>query len=81
MVLTKQEKLGIEKQPQEKSTVDIFSHFEGLKQKSTKSSMDLYSHVLETNQIQPKVMSIIDNEEKTLDVAFLDPKESSSKEA
>ena len=50
-------------------------------EKSTRSSFELYSQVLEANQFQPRVMSTIDNEEKILAFAFLDPKEGSSKEA
>ena len=74
VVLIEQEKLGTKENPKEQSKVDIHSHFEGIREKSIRSSFDLYSQKLEAKQIQPRVMSAINNEETTLDIALLDPK-------
>ena len=59
----------------------MLSHFVRLKEEYARSSFDLYPQVLETKQMQPRVMSSIDNKENTLNITLLDPREGSSKEA
>lgn len=57
------------------------SHYEGLKEKSIKSNLDLYPKEIEKEKSQLRTMSSIDNKEKNLNIALLEPKEGSSKVA
>lgn len=59
----------------------MLSCFEGSKEESTKSSLDLYPQVLEKKKMEPRMMPSIENKEKTLNIALLEPKAGSSKDA
>ena len=57
----------------------MLSHYEGLQVESSKSSLDLYPQVLENKQIQPRVMSVIDNKEKTVNITLLEARKGAQK--
>jgi hypothetical protein len=70
-----------EEQIEGQGKLNLQTHFEGPKEETTKSSFDLYPKVLEGKQMQPRIMFAIDNRERIMNIALLDPTESNSKEA